>query len=860
MQDMSALPDGAFRIIRKNNDLFIFGIDTPSANPAALSRPSGFGYRKGSLYGTYDFLERFAGARFYFPGIHGTLIPEKQLSLPQNIHILDYPDMEERNYLPWVETSGQMYPGHKEYSKPSTHLLNTLRLRANTIAPNMSNALQHGNYLERFYKSHPEYFALHANGQRVPETREQYKTQFCLNSAIEEEIFQDIKAYYLGKPASSRGLKQWDRSMFSPRGINMTHEDAFYWCACPRCRKTGLDKEIYSDPEIRKKISTEVWRFTSRIARRLKKENVPNARLILLAYVPYDIVPDCDIPDNILPVVVVFPGVQGDTPTLKRNDAVLKAWMEKCKGRILLRAWTGKYMLRRFPGIPDLHHNILCDYFTERREWFSGAFISESTDRYLFRHLNIYLFFKYTWNRNTDLKAVRDEYFLLMYGKAAPFIRTYFDILEKIWDQKLIKDMKDSLLGGEAVIASEREIWTEIFTDDLIRKLDLLWQKAAHAVRNEKSFSARVHFMRNELFAPLRARKVQFAKVQNAIDAWTLRPGQKVWARPRKGDTAEVITTFKLTEKPDALEISFFCEEPEMKHLRARADRDATGGVWMDSDVEIFLNPSGDKKNYIQFCVNANGVLDTIVSGTGLQKKNQASVQVSRSAGSWQGTLRIPRTLLGKHKNAFPILLARHRVLEKGAPKIKEPFYAYLAITNPPNFQLPEYWGLLDLSGKADGNLVKDGTLEGLDIRDLKSKRFYLSFRDKPHQKISFDKKCFVSGGQSVLLESTSGKRQLAFQLPVTNLKPDTKYRLSFFCKLEQVKGEGLDVALFSGKKAIHPMRLSRLSGTHPWHRLSFEIVTAKDTPSRGVVILAHRAATGKIWVDHIRLEEISSR
>lgn len=82
-EDLSSFPDGAFRILRSGDRVFIFGIDTPTADPFKQSAPMAFGYRKGSLYGTYDFLERFAGVRFYFPGEMGTLVAKGKLKLPE---------------------------------------------------------------------------------------------------------------------------------------------------------------------------------------------------------------------------------------------------------------------------------------------------------------------------------------------------------------------------------------------------------------------------------------------------------------------------------------------------------------------------------------------------------------------------------------------------------------------------------------------------------------------------------------------------------------------------------------------------------------------------------------------------------
>ena len=52
---------GAFRIKSVGNDIIIAGRDDGV-------------YSEGTLYGVYDFLERFAGVRFYFPGEIGTVI------------------------------------------------------------------------------------------------------------------------------------------------------------------------------------------------------------------------------------------------------------------------------------------------------------------------------------------------------------------------------------------------------------------------------------------------------------------------------------------------------------------------------------------------------------------------------------------------------------------------------------------------------------------------------------------------------------------------------------------------------------------------------------------------------------------
>ena len=232
-QSLDGVPDGGFRIIKDADILCIHGDDTPGRGPFRDTSAMSYGYSKGTLYGLYEFLERYAGIRFYFPGKQGTIVPKKPLALPEKIKILDYPEWEERSYLPWFKTGGTWPSSVQEYPKnPNLVLLNTLRLRANTISTNLSNALQTGNYLNRFWKTHPEYFAMTKDGRRVPEVRQKdFRCQFCLHSGIEEEIYQDIKAYFEGKSApfslnrpqafrnaSSKRLSRWADVQIWKRG------------------------------------------------------------------------------------------------------------------------------------------------------------------------------------------------------------------------------------------------------------------------------------------------------------------------------------------------------------------------------------------------------------------------------------------------------------------------------------------------------------------------------------------------------------------------------------------------------------------------------------------------------------------
>ena len=55
--------------------------------------------------------------------------------------------------------------------------------------------------------------------------------------------------------------------------------------------------------------------------------------------------------------------------------------------------------------------------------------------------------------------------------------------------------------------------------------------------------------------------------------------------------------------------IRFRCGEPRMSEIVAQKRKADDPEIWKDNSVEIFLNPSGDRKTYYQLMVNSEGSL-----------------------------------------------------------------------------------------------------------------------------------------------------------------------------------------------------------------------------------------------------------
>ncbi|MBO5724428.1 MAG: DUF4838 domain-containing protein, partial [Lentisphaeria bacterium] len=346
--DVKKLPAEGYYIVRKGSAVFLAGQDDPVMAPPGNNWQQV--YKRGSLSAVYDFLERFTGARFFFSGPHGTVIPVKGfVELPAKIRIVERPDMSHRNYY---HGKTILYPGYRSGKNyPHGDTLTRVRLRFSENLVEYGHGQCYLDLIGRFGKSHPEYFALMPDGRRCKEKDIPHTGHLCYNSGVVEELYQDAKAFLTGKAPPTRNLKKWRGHNKRENCFNIMPQDWFYWCGCEKCRKIAEPGRgrIYTDPVHSQAVSTFIWKFTSRIAARLKKEGIKGS-IAQMAYSPYKQLPECDLPDNVK-VMVATKGIGAD----KEDTDILRAW--KKKGGAKPVVWTyfiGKHMSKKIPGVPPM--------------------------------------------------------------------------------------------------------------------------------------------------------------------------------------------------------------------------------------------------------------------------------------------------------------------------------------------------------------------------------------------------------------------------------------------------------------------------------------------------------------------------
>ena len=835
--DVTKFDRDGYAIRTIGNNILIVGQDD-KGDP--LKNVQGYGYmsRRGSLFGTYDFLERFAGVRFYFPGEMGTVIPPmKDWALP-TINIYERPDFLQRNISCGNEASFKNLPAN-------TRSLNFQRLRLSTIIIPNCHGLALLQFIQRFAKSNPEYFALQANGLRHFDTKAARPSSryghICFSSDIKKVIVDDADAFLNKKGARSRGLTHWSWSRYPDMPyFNIMPNDCCHPCQCAKC-KPHFDKGPKAGSDF-------IWKFFVDIANEVKKRNIKGS-LTTMAYANYREIPPFEIPDNLL-IMLALRGPWNDLNpgAYKKDLAILKAWSEKIKGKTWL--WTYPHKLYIEPGIPNYAPLAVGRFYKECAPHIFGAYMEAETDVYLFSAMNYYIYSRVAWNNNTDVKAVMDEYFTKMYGKAAPHMAKFSAILENKWLSCVGRSI-ETPEGPKTFFPSTVELWTKYYGEDFIKEVNTLFAKAEAAVKKDAESLKRVRFMRQELFGKILECREKWARTVSAKDHWyTIMPENK-WSAPlyllplkdSKNNIAppEVSTAVSMKRDKDNFYFKFECEEPFKNKVVAPARPRDYAKLWEDNTVEVHLDPTGEGKERFQFIVSSSGaVLDIKISKVVLDMKWNANctAKVTPSKKGYTIELTIPRKDLpvavpGKFKANFN----RYRVVS-GEKTI--PYYTWSVFAK--GFGDQENFGRIFFEKKSTPQLIKDG-----DFKKNPSSRFIGAWFSGAA--LVKDKGVFLHNGESLKLVNGQNLAQYV------KFKPETEYILSFWVKLGA--DSSFNVRVDENNGFVRWLPTQKLQGPQQWIRQEFRFKTNKKPAGKKAYIrlqLFGKASTA--WVSNVELYE----
>jgi hypothetical protein len=383
------------------------------------------GPERGTLYGVYTLLEENLGVRWFTPELevvpqtnHILLAGQDQTRIPR----VEYREvfwtemMRDADFAARNRLNGEHYGLGPKHGGPAVIYYPFVHSFDNLIPRDL-------------FKTHPEYFPF-INGKRV----DGY-VQRCLSNP--EVLKLAIKT-----------VREWIRDHPEATIISVSQNDTGKWCQCELC-KTFDDLE--GSP------AASLIRFVNAIAENIEPD-YPNLRLDTLAYQytrkpPKTLRPRRNVIIRLCSIECCFAHPLGtcDSEENRRFREDILAW-KPVAPKLYVWDYTtnfGHYQ-QPFPDFEALEPNI--QFFVqhgvtglfEQGNYSSGGFGELGP-------LRAYLLAKLLWNPHADQKALngyKREFLDAYYGKAAPFVRNYMDLLEQQVNGKVHSHIFDSPKAG----------------------------------------------------------------------------------------------------------------------------------------------------------------------------------------------------------------------------------------------------------------------------------------------------------------------------------------------------------------------------------------------------------------------------
>lgn len=414
----------------------------------------------GTLHGVHDFLEQYAGVRWYAPGV--THIPAlESLQLPDVATIA-------RPVFRWRNTS---------YAWPGADDAFHARQRGNDGRGGPEHPLgrqichdgrchSYFRYInpDEFFETHPEYFS------EIGGVRQREETQLCLTNP---EVLERVTERMLDRMKSHPEFDQY----------NFSQMDYYSACACPRCAAMN---ERHGAPG-----ATQFW-FCNELAARTSAV-YPDKLIGTLAYM-YTEAPPVDLP--IHPNVAVwlchmFPSCDSHAIATCAHNATYKAraerWAMLCKHLYIWHYIVDfAHYYNPFPNF----HALAADIRFYRDIGVEGIYLQgmgSGGGGGEFSLLRPYYGMKLLWNPDSDPEALMADFLQGYYGAAGPAIQSYIALLqEEVAEKNIHMHLYTNPAQG-------------YLTDDILQRADRYFDQAEAAVAGDETLLERVRVARMPL-------------------------------------------------------------------------------------------------------------------------------------------------------------------------------------------------------------------------------------------------------------------------------------------------------------------------------------------------------------------------
>lgn len=338
---------------------------------------------RSSLYGVYHFLDSYLGCRKFTPALK--YIPKQSTITFKTIYDLQNPQFSFRQVY---------YPGQYDEEYKAWHKLNLLEEDWGLWGHSFDKLLP----AKQYFKTHPEYFAL-VNGERKA-------TQLCLSNPdvlniVSEHLGREIKAH--------AEKKIW----------SVSQNDGFGYCTCDQCK--AIDKK-YGGPQ------GSVINFANKIATRYPDQTISTLAYLYSKHPPQNLKPAKNLSILLSSIDVNRAKPIETNPGSSSFVNDVKGWTAISQN-VMIWDYVVQFTnyVSPFPNLNSIQANM--NYFG--KSGLNGAFIQGTENTFgEFAAYKTYALAKLSWEPKADLTQDLSDFLIHYYGKAAPFIKQYQEMLQ----------------------------------------------------------------------------------------------------------------------------------------------------------------------------------------------------------------------------------------------------------------------------------------------------------------------------------------------------------------------------------------------------------------------------------------------
>jgi hypothetical protein len=442
----------------------------------------------GTLYASYEFLERILGVRWYWPGELGLVAPQHTDVVVNNVRWQGQPSYQTRFF--WYSN-----PADKDFSAKDVCRW-WRRLRWGSVAGDPIGMHSFNGWPKRFGKSHPEYFALQRDGRRAVDDDHGY---VCLsNAAVLEQVIADKRAAF----------EQWPWSCYQP--VMPADSFGLGYCQCAECQAA-----VRPSQGTRGKYSEAVWTFVNRAAAEVRKTH-PDRFITCCAYSEYSQVPAFHLEPNVAVTLCAgryFPNLMWRAESKVEYVDWIGQWSRKAANLYLWDYWLARHH-KGVHGAPAILPHAIQEWFLLDRGRIKGRAIelenidaeghsSNRWEDWLFDSLNVYVATRLMWNVDQNVDQILKEFYGQFYGPAGPWVERFYEAMEKAYAAPVTKGSPDFRWDWSIC-------WVDTYPPSVVQRVMGYLREAERVTRGQEPYHVRAEKTLKG-FLPFEAASRQFS-------------------------------------------------------------------------------------------------------------------------------------------------------------------------------------------------------------------------------------------------------------------------------------------------------------------------------------------------------------